>query len=762
MIGGLLFQMRRAKQSKPGNKSTTEQLASELTALQSRERKAAETFWAKEKLAQECGRALEALWDSLNAASNKFDIVGSFPFGDLVVGSPSLRLALPHFTELFDLSKEARPWSPEGFRAFLAKERINGWHLAQTEFRHNRFATDAQGRPAHSTFYFAAHLTNSLHARRAALEGNLKIEWGTAASATGTSTVARRIDARELTLKTHNGEPAFREVLLERIDPPERSYFIDPLIVYDLDGDGSSEIILAAKNLILRRGPGDQFHSEALCAHAPGLIFTGVIADFDRDGISDFLCAKFEGLMLFKGTAAGKFDQPGQLVWAAQPRLRYAQVLTCGDIDGDNDLDVWLGQYKGPYERGQMPTPYYDANDGHPGYLLVNDGQGSFSDATVAAGLDRKRWRRSYSASFADLDHDGDLDLLVVSDFAGLDLFANNGHGQFSDTSEQWVTERHGFGMAHAMADFNRDGQLDLLMIGMNSPTADRLESLRADRSDRTDYGQMRSRMAFGNRLYQGHAGQPFFRQSPLNDTIARAGWAWGCTAFDFDNDGFVDVYVANGHESKQSVKDYEPEFWLHDIYVGDSKENIVATAYFGSKIEQTRARDYSYGGYEKNRLYYNHRGESFVEIGHLMGVGFEQDSRNVVSEDLDGDGRVDLVVTTFEVFPQRQQTVRILKNVIPDCGNWIGFRIRDTGGRVSSVAARVTLHDGNGVQIKQVTTGDSYRSQHSGTIHFGLGRGTKVTRVEIQWPDRRAMVLHRPEINRYHTVVRPAGAPTP
>src|SRR4030095_10698516 len=97
--------------------------------------------------------------------------------------------------------------------------------------------------------------------------------------------------------------------------------------------------------------------------------------------------------------------------------------------------------------------------------------------------------------------------------------------------------------------------------------------------------------------------------------------------------------------------------------------------------------------GYEKNRLYLNQRGASFVEIGHLAGVALEQDSRTVFAEDLDGDGRVDLLVTTFEVWPETKQTLRVYKNTLADAGHWIGFRFREEGRGQSPVGARGTIH---------------------------------------------------------------------
>ncbi len=764
----------------------------QFTALEAQEDEFDKTVWAQETLAQECGHVFEWLWDSLNAATNKFGLLAAFEVGELIPPKFNPPRAIGHEMELREPAGAGPAWSERQWRQFLEASKQAGWELARSEFRHNRFDTDESGQPSQSRFYFAAHLVNSTHAERAVLDGDLIVDGATRDPKNPAPRAIRRIDASHLTVRTRRGELPFRQILNEPIAPPEKSYFIDPLILHDLDGDGLSEIILAARNLVYRRRSGDQYQPEPLCRYPAPMIFTGVIADFDGDGAADFLCAKFEGLFLFKGSSAGTFDEPGRLVWAANPHLKYAQALTCGDIDHDGDLDVFLGQYKLPYSRGQMPTPYYDANDGYAAYLLLNDGHGNFTDVTAAAGLERKRWRRTYSASIADLNDDGTLDLLVVSDFAGVDLYSNDGRGYFTDVTHDWIADPHAFGMAHALADFNADGKLDLLMIGMNSPTADRLGHLGLRRdapnaepssgpstgrtgSDRervgeqgatstapadpaTDGTTMRSRMTFGNRLYLARS-DGRFEQTGLADSIARTGWSWGCSAFDFDNDGFTDVYIANGHETKQSVRDYEGEFWLHDIYAAKSTDDLVASAYFTAKFGRTRNRGWSYGGYEKNRLYLNQRGRSFVEAGHLMGVALEEDSRAVVTDDLDGDGRMDLLVTTFEAWPQPKQTLRVFKNTLEDAGNWIGVRIRQHNGGVSPIGARVTLRHPGGATVRQIVTGDSYRSQHANTVHFGLGKMDRVGSLEITWADGQTLTLREPLVNRYHAVDAPVGS---
>ncbi|HKS37799.1 MAG TPA: CRTAC1 family protein [Verrucomicrobiae bacterium] len=761
-IGAAVFLVRTRRESSSPDDSATisgsigQRIAAQFTAFEAKERQVDETLWAPEILAQECARTFESLWDSLNASTNKLILAASFPVGEIVLGKWNPRW-LPHGIELRESAGAGRVLSYDGWRRFVEEWESAGWQLTQMEFRHNRFETDEAGQPRQSRFYFSAHLTNAARPERAVLEGDLVVDWAAKPSGEELATV-KRIDASRLTIKTRNGEPLFRPILLEQIAPLEKSSYIDPLILYDLDGDGLAEIVFPAANLVYRRHGENRYRAEPMCKHSPGLISAAIIADFNGDAAADLLCTKPEGLFLFEGSLKGSFDQPGRLVWSAST-LKNPMVLTCGDIDHDGDLDVFLGQYKVP-TLGQILRPYYyDANDGHPAYVMLNDGRGNFTDATAVAGLLEKRGRRIFSASFVDLNDDDNLDLMVVSDFAGVDLYRNDGRGRFTDISSKWVSEPHAFGMAHALADFNADGRLDFLMIGMNSPTVDRLEHLGLIRPGPVEDRTMRRRMTFGNRLYLAgtHGG---FEQTAMTDSIARSGWSWGCSAFDFDNDGFQDVYIANGHETKRTVRDYESEFWLHDIYVDDSVDDVIATTYFTGKSGRTRGQGWSYGGYEKNRLFLNQRGGSFVEIGYLMGVALEQDSRCVVTDDLDGDGRPDLLVTTFEVWPEVKQTLRVYKNTLTGASNWIGFRFREEGQGKSPAGGRVTLHLNDHSTIRQIVTGDSFRSQHANTVHFGLGEVNGVDRVEIRWSNGESVILREPAANRYHSIRTPTENP--
>src|SRR6185295_1815359 len=368
--------------------------------------------------------------------------------------------------------------------------------LEQSEWRHPRFIPGTNG-PARSVIAMTLHVQNPAQHRRIILKGDLAVEWEASADSTGTP-VPRVVDASNLEMLSSTGPPAFTEVIAREIVPPEGTIFIDPLILYDLDGDGLSEIILGCSNLIFRNRGEGRFDAGPLCAQPPGLINAAIVADFNGDGAADFLCSDRLGLWLYPGDSQGRFVAERWRVWTSGVKLMNSFVITCGDIDGDGDLDLWLAQYKLPYFGGQMPTPYYDANDGFPSFLLANDGKGNFRDATDSAGLSEKRFRRTYSSSFVDLDADGDLDLVVVSDFAGADVYINDGRGRFTDVTAKALDESHAFGMAHSFGDYDGDGQLDFLMIGMNSYVAQRLDALKAGPAEFPEHQLMRAKMGYG------------------------------------------------------------------------------------------------------------------------------------------------------------------------------------------------------------------------------------------------------------------------
>ena len=732
-----------------------EKIIKGFLAVEAQQNHLDQTVWAQEMLAQRHEAVFVKLWDRLRTEPNPFSVLGMFPFGQLLLGADVESGISDHRIITRSFGSPVRQIAPEVWRQLVEKWRQEGFQLEQSEWRHPRFSTSATG-VATSVIAMPLHILNPEKEERCIVRGNLRIAWR---QNTGTDDepFPELIDATEIKVLSRQGETPFHHVIAAEITPEKNDRFLEPnLQLYDLDGDGLSEIILARMNRVFWNKAQGVFKPDLLLQHPLPLLNTGLIADFDGDGVADFLGVDPLGLALFHGNPEGRFPTPAKRIRFSNHPLVNPFVMTAGDIDNDGDLDVWLAQYKVPYQDGQMPTPYYDANDGHPAFLLVNDGSGNFEDRTEQAGLAAKRFRRTYSNSFVDLDNDGDLDLLVVSDFAGADVYLNNGSGHFEDVTTGMLGESHAFGMAHTFGDYDLDGTLDFLVIGMNSFTGSRMNDFDAGPAEFAEYHRMRSKMAHGNRLYFKRGAR--FQQTPMSDQISRSGWSWGVTTGDFDNDGDEDVYVVNGHISGQSTEDYEKHFWRHDIYLGTSKEDPVLDRYFRSVQTKHHGMGQSYGGFEKNRLFLNQSGKSFLEAGYLMGVAMEEDCRNAVSDDLDGDGKLDLLVTTFQVWPQTRQVLHLFPNFTGTAGNWIGIRLRESGPGFSPVGAKVLLTTKSGTQARHLVTGDSYRSQHATTAHFGLGKATEVERVDIVWPNGRRKSISRPAINQYHSVT-PNGA---
>jgi enediyne biosynthesis protein E4 len=680
-----------------------------LQMLADFEEQAAMNFWKAELVAEERGRIVETLWDKINHSTNKLaELESGFSPGELKLPVFSGGRAAPHKIRIFE-ERQSQTVSATEWRDLLRKYQLEGWELAACEARFVEMSS-AKTAVSPGIFYLSAHLTNNRTETRGILEGKVKISFG------DSENTFRSVDASQLELRTRQGPAPFSEMFYAEVPPHEGSFFIDPLIVWDLNGDSQLEVILAAANVVFWREPNGRWTPDNLIETDLGLIFGGILGDFSGNGTTDFLAVKFEGAVLYEGAKDGRFSETPRPVWTAQPRLKYGQCFTAGDVDGDGDLDLFIGQYKLPYTHGQMPFPYFDANDGYPSFLLRNDGHGNFTDKTQTSGLSAKRGRRVYSSSLIDLDWDGDLDLVTISDFAGLDAFENDGTGKFNDATSKWFDETRGFGMAHSFADFNADGWLDLLMIGMNSPTADRLASAGLTRAyDRPDEA-MRAAVTFGNRLFFGTKDGKF-RQSRAGAQVARTGWSWGSAAGDLDNDGFPDVYIANGHATGELVHDYESEFWLHDIYVGNSQENWLADAYFRQKFAHRGSSGHSYGGYERNRLFLNEGGTNFIEGAHLFGVAMEQDSRNTALQDLDGDGKLDLIVTTFEAYPRSRQTIRFFRNNLFVSNR--AARVRLTNDKRTGTAARLR---GPGTNAFAIVSGESYRTQLPLESRIGVG----------------------------------------
>ena len=724
-------------------------LVDEFLKLEAAENAFVQREWATELEAERVEDWVFALWDRLNREAD---------FGTILAELPLRRVRLP--ASPTEAAGEAgirwenrsgaplTEWSPADWRRELESFRQAGWKLAHSHWRVPSYRPAAAGQAALATIEVIAHLEREPAGERRVIRARLEVGWATNALGEPSPT-----EVEILSSETGNraGPPPFSAGLADEIPVPRHTVFTDPLLASDLDGDGFTDLLLVGAGRLWRNVPAATGRAWAAEAY-PGLpaerVWAAALVDGDRNGRPELWLAAAGGFFIAPLDPVGRIALPIQAAWTSPQPLKHPQSFAVGDVDGDGDPDAWLIQYKLPYQGGQFPTPWFDANDGFTSHLLLNEGGGRFRDATAESGLGAKARRRSYSASLLDLDGDSDLDLVNISDFAGADVFLNDGRGKFTDATASLGLARHAFGMAHAFGDVNGDARPDLLMLGMDSPVAERLNALRLDRElpgrGRAGLAQ-RAAMVHGNRLLvSGPIGWQG-ADSALAAAWQRTGWSWGCAWADFNNDARADLAVANGHETFASTRDYERQFWLHDGFIAGSTNSPLAELFFRNAAGRRKAEQGSYGGWQANRLVLSDTAGGWREAAWLLGVADAADSRNLVADDFDHDGRLDFAVTTFEQFPTLRQRLLVYRNELPPAGrHWLGVELEAV-----DLGARVEVATDQGRQVRWLTQGDSFRSQNPSRLHFGLGTAHP-QRVEVFLPNGQRKVSANPRMDAW------------
>ncbi|MBA3936904.1 MAG: CRTAC1 family protein [Planctomycetes bacterium] len=716
------------------------------------------TVYALEEDAQRHEEWFYQRWDAARRGQHRPETWADLGFSSMRVGKPGPLVA--HDSGVTVTHWQAGPQDAAldqaAWRALAQRWLDDGFQVTASEWHQPKFE-HAVGAPAHSTTSLLIQAVNARDGRRQVIRGTVDVLWDEGGGTPGATPHPDRISVIGLDVVERRGEPAFALVPgpggAGRTFGPERA--TDLVLAYDLDRDGLPDLLEPGVNALLRNRGGMAFDREPLCAN--GLeAQAGVIGDFTGDGLPDLLCIQHGTLLLAAGIPGGHFAPA--VPAGTLPEIDLPQVMTCGDIDGDGHLDVLVAQYLPPYAHGQMPTPYYDANDGPPLFLLHNRGDGHFDDITAGSGVEAKRNRRVFAASLVDLDEDGRLDLLLTSDFAGTDIFLGDGLGHFRDATADLIDQPHSFGMSHTIADFDSDGHLDLYVTGMGSTTARRLEAMHAGVPGFDEHQRMRPAMGYGNRMFLGHGHGKPFTQPPWQDQINRTGWSWGATSPDFDNDGDRDLFVANGFVSAESCRDYCTGFWRHDIYAGSSRADSGLKLFFDRDLPDFS--QVSWNGYEHKVLLLDETAADgarrFLNIAHLMDVACEYDARAVIGCDLDGDGKVDLAVMEKH-FATDRRWLNLYRNRWPDAGHWIALYLDESAGGAPVPGSLVTVSAGGRTQISTVITGDSFMCQHPSAVHFGIGAATAVDWIEVRWADGQVTRVEKPEADHAHRVSAPA-----
>ncbi len=471
-------------------------------------------------------------------------------------------------------------------------------------------------------------------------------------------------------------------------------------------------------------------------------VSVGTFADYDNDGWKDlFVSRTFRPNQLFHNDR-GRFRDVTAGSGLGEDSV--TTVASWADYDNDGDLDLYVGRYLDP--RKVIPTTFY-ARNGEPNQLYRNEGGGKFTNVTEEAGVGDTGL--CLGTVFGDYDDDGDPDLYVVNDFGRATLYRNEGDGTFADVTVDSGTLAYGAGMSASFGDYDNDGRLDIYTADIRSehgwfaepPTVWRYMAnswkqgvwksdmplyFQIFRQSGFEFVKVFQEMASGNHLLRNR-GDGTFEDVSWESGANPLGWFWGSNFADFDNDGWQDIYSANGWVYNDRGTEIELEF-LNNV-VG--RQSDYKTGIFFDPKHFGRQ---SWHGWERNRHLRNNGPDAsgritFREIGTPAGTDLLTNSRGTAVADFWNRGALDIAVSAST------DRHALLRNEVGPRRHWLQVELVGTRSNRDAVGARATVRTAGQQQTREVVLGDGYGSQSSLRLHFGLGGAGKVDEIEVKWP---------------------------
>jgi enediyne biosynthesis protein E4 len=515
-------------------------------------------------------------------------------------------------------------------------------------------------------------------------------------------------------------------IKFEHLSSPEQKYIVESmsggvaLIDYDRDGwpdiyftnAQSVEMALAgkkARSALYHNNHDGTFTdvTDKAGVGYPCWAMGAVVGDYNNDGWPDLLVTCFGGVVLYRNNGDGTFTDVTK-----QSGLSSDSGWATGAAFGDYDNDGWVDLFVSHYVAlslsnlpsfGSMKTCKYHGIDvqcgpkglnGSPDNLYHNNGDGTFTDVSKKAGVDDPQNRFGLTAVWSDFNNDGRLDLLVTNDGQPNYLYRNDGDGHFTDVAylagvavNQDGAEQANMGIA--LGDYQHNGLFSLAITHFND------EYMALFRND--------GKMSFSDVSYASGV-------APATTPYV----GWGDAFFDFDNDGWLDLLLVNGHVYPQV-------------------DSLDITAKYR----------------EPGLLFLNQHDGTFKNISKLVGRALQTPrvSRGAAVGDLFNDGRLEIVIENLSGGPM------ILQPQGGPANHWISFALEGSKSNRLALNARVKAIAGDLVQTGEVLSGGSYLSQNDLRIHFGLGSKDHVDRVEILWPDGKMEVRSNLAADRFYTI---------
>ena len=518
--------------------------------------------------------------------------------------------------------------------------------------------------------------------------------------------------------------------------------------VGDFDQDGLDDLYVSQPAGLpnrLYRNRGDGTFEDVTERAGVGVLDNtacALFADLRNCGWQDLLVVTGGGPLLFLNQRNGTFKLKRDAFQFAQPPQGTFTHAAIADYDRDGRLDIYfcLYSYYLGLDQYHYPAPYFDARNGPPNFLLHNQGEGIFVDRTEAAGLNAENDRYSFACAWVHTADGKGPDLSVVNDFGRNNLYRRQDDGTFRAVSAEAHIEDVGAGMSASWNDYDNDGKPDFYAANMWSAAGQRISHQQAFHpQSNAATRNLYQRHACGNALYRNQ-GNGLFANVGATAGVERGRWAWGSDFWDFDHDGFADLYVTNGYitpprptanELSRDTPDLASFFWRQ--VVGKSPDDAMPSPAYEhgwNALNELIRADAAWSGSERNVFFANNGDGTFTDVSGALGMDFLEDGRSFALTDLDGDGRLEVIVKNRNA-PQ----LRILRNAMEQLGDSIAFRLRGTKSNRDAIGTVITVKTGALEQSRAVEAGSGFLSQHTKELFFGLGHRSETIDATVLWP---------------------------
>jgi hypothetical protein len=513
-------------------------------------------------------------------------------------------------------------------------------------------------------------------------------------------------------------------VSFKHVSSPDKRYIVESMsggvALFDYDNDGWQDIYFVNSLTVelyrakgktrsaLYRNNGDGTFTDVTDKAGVGDIGWGMgvaVGDYNNDGFNDLYVTCVGPNRLMKNNGNGTFTDVTGAAGVGDPRWSAGAAFM--DYDNDGDLDLFVANYVA-FDFNNLPDqikgrpclykgiPVQCGPRGLPGdgdTLYRNNGDGTFTDVTKKAGVSDPNGYYGMGVIASDFDDDGWVDIFVANDSTANFLYKNNGDGTFKEIGFVSGTAVNENGseqgcMGVTVADFDHDGRFDLFVTNFDD-----------------DY----------NTLYRNDGRLSFtdFSHQSRVAAVSLPLVGWGTKFFDYDNDGWVDLFVVNGHVYPQ-IPGYQ----------------------------------------QRNLIHRNNRNGTFTEVAAQLGAPFAEKrvGRGAAFGDMDNDGDVDVVINNLDGAAQ------ILRNDGGNAANSVLIKTVGVRSNRYGIGARVKVVAGDLTQLDEVRSGASYISHNDLRLHFGLEKRAKIDSIEVRWPSGVVDKINDAGVNKILTVKEGSG----